>query len=244
MTAKTPPKAVKPVDGVAAVSAPTVLTLKTAVILGAGYTCYDLWHWSNGLLTDHIRDFTGKDCSEKEMLAYLLSDKTDSVLFALKYAKERRITDSMFFDAVIDSSKKGDEILTEPALAYFRETASSDQVYYDSIIRLFSEADSKKRLIILQALIADTQKPVAGFYDRLCDYLPQLESYYEVHLFLSMMEKRNASSSQLIEKAVELLKHPKFFVSRRAYGFLDKQTLPANLQKPVDAYFTKNQDRL
>ena len=244
MTAKTPSSPGKPVDGVAAVSQPTVLTLKTAVIIGAGYTCYDLWHWSNGLLTGHIRDFTGKHCSEKKLITYLTSASNDSALFALKYSRKRRITDANFFEAVIDRAGKGDETLIKPALAYLRETAPTDQTYYDSIVSLFSEADSKKRLLILEAVVSDPQTPVVGFYDQLCDYLPELESYYEVHLFLNLMEKRNGSSSKVAEKATELLKHPKFFISRRAYWYLEKQTLPVNLKKSAEAFYIKNKDRL
>ncbi len=57
--------------GVDAVSSPTILTLKTAVIVGAGYTCYDLWHWANGLLTDHIRNLTGTGSSVPKLRTYL-----------------------------------------------------------------------------------------------------------------------------------------------------------------------------
>lgn len=244
MIAKAPANPAKPVDGIAAVSQPTILTLKTAVIIGAGYTCYDLWHWSNGLLTNRIRDLTGKDCSEEQLLAYLKNKKTDSALFALKYSRGRKISNQRFIDAVIERSKKGNEALIKPAIAYLREAAPSEQDYYDSIVSLFAEADSKKRLIILEALMSDNQKPVAGFYDQLCDHLPELDSYFEVHLFLNLMEKHNKNSSRVSEKTIELLKHPKFFVSRRAYWYLEKQTLPENLQQQVDAYFKKNKDRL
>ena len=244
MTAKTSSKVTRQSAGVDGVSGATILNLKTAVILGAGYTCYDLWHWSNGLLTDHIRDLTGKDSSKKKLQAYLASDDTDSALFAMEYMKKRRIADQASFDAVIARSRKGHETLIKPTLAYLRETTPSDQVYYDSIVSIFSAADSKQRLLIIEALIADTQKPVAGFYDRLCVYLPELESYYEVHLFLKLMEKRNAASAKVAMKAAGLLKHQKFFVSRRAYWYLEKQKLSADLRKLVDAYHDKNEDRL
>ncbi|NOX99822.1 MAG: hypothetical protein GXP30_08855 [Verrucomicrobia bacterium] len=247
MTAKAAPKlSTSDADdaGVAAVSQPTILNLKTAVILGAGYTCYDLWHWSNGLLTEYIRDFTGKDCSDKKLRSYLESADTDSTQFALKYAKKRQLTEPSFFNAVIKRSKSGSEKLITPALAYLKQAAASNQIYDDSIISLFSEADSKKRLLILEALSAESQKHLPGFYDALCDYLPTLESYYEVHLFLNLMNKKNPGSAKVAEKAAELLKHEKFFVSRRVYAYLEKQSLSADLQKQVTAYLEKNKDRL
>ncbi|MFV1994747.1 MAG: hypothetical protein ACC661_04870, partial [Verrucomicrobiales bacterium] len=244
MTAKAPARPKKSSTGVDGVTGATVLTLKSAVILGAGYTCYDLWHWSNGLLTDHIRDFTGVDSSEKKLRDYLASDDTESALLALEYFRKRRIADRASVDAIIAKCRTGDEALLVPTLAYLRETAPSDQVYYDSIVSLFSAPESKKRLLILDHLASDGQKPVAGFYDRLCEYLPELESYYEVHLFLNLMEKRNAASAVVAKKAAKLLKHEKFFVSRRAYEHLEKRRLPADLQKLVDAYYDENKDRL
>ncbi|MFV1994718.1 MAG: hypothetical protein ACC661_04725 [Verrucomicrobiales bacterium] len=244
MTAKPPPKPAKSSAAVDGVSGATVLTLKTAVILGAGYTCYDLWHWSNGLLTDHIRDFTGKNSSEEQLQAYLAKDDIESTLLALEYLGKRRISSPELTDMVIARSKDGDGILLVSALAYLRETAPSDQAYYDSIVSIFSATDSRKRLLILDVLSKESQQPVAGFYDRLCDYLPELESYYEVHLFLELMEKRNPASAVVAVKAAELLQHEKFFVSRRAYWYLEKRTLPANLRKLVDAYYDANKDRL
>ena len=258
MTAKAPQRSKKSdkssaaVDGV---SGATVLTLKTAVIIGAGYTCYDLWHWSNGLLTDHIRDFTGKNSSKEKLMAYLAAKDTDSVIFSLEYLRKRRIADKASFNAVVTRCKQGNETLLKPTMAYLSETAAEPGDYYDAIIKLFAESDSKKHLLILESLMSDKnkagdgvtesdQKLLSEFYDRLCDYLPGLESYYEVHLFLTLMEKKNAGSSTVVEKAADLLKHKKFFVSRRAYWFLEKQNLPEDVRKRVDAYYSENEDRL
>lgn len=244
MITKAPSKPEKQVDGVAAVSQPTVLSLKTAVIIGAGYTCYDLWHWANGLLTQHIRDFSGRDSSKEKLLAYLASDDTGEAYFALEYLGKRRIADRAVFAAVIARCKEGDPSLVTPTLAYLHQAAPSDQAYCDSMMSLFSVPDSKKRLLILKELMSGSRKPVADFYDRFCDYLPSLESYFEVHLFLTLMEKQNPGSTKVVEKATELLKHKKFFVSRRAFWFLEKQRLPAGLQESVDEYGRENGDRL
>lgn len=247
MTAKAPAKQAESDTAdpkVAAVSQPTILNLKTAVILGAGYTCYDLWHWSNGLLTDHIRDFSGKDCSQQQLLAYLKSEDTDSTLFALKYARIRRLTDVTFTSSAISRAQKGSPSLVLPTLLYLKQSSASQKAYDASVVSIFSVSDSKKRLLILEDLMLSTQPPHQGFYDELCDYLPDLQSYYEVHLFLSLMDEKNSSSSKVAKKAAELLKHPKFFVSRRAYAFLKKQTLPPDVQQQANAYFTKNKERL
>ncbi len=247
MTAKAPAKqaAGDTADPkVAAVSQPTILNLKTAVILGAGYTCYDLWHWSNGLLTEHIRNFSGKDCSQQQLLSYLASEDTDSTRFALKYARIRNITATAFITSAISRAQKGSPTLIPPTLAYLKQVAASQKAYDNAIVSIFSVTDSKKRLLILEYLMSSAQPPHQGFYDQLCVYLPDLQSYYEVHLFLNLMDKKNSLSSKVTKKAAGLLKHPKFFISRRAYAYLKEQKLSADLQQQVDAYFTKNKDRL
>lgn len=231
-------------EGVAAVSAPTVLTLKTAVILGAGYTCYDLWHWSNGLLTDHMRDFTSKDSSLKKILNYLSSDDDHSALFALQALQQRKISQQDVFKKVITRSQQGDPSLMESSLAYLKENATNTASYEQALVHLFAEQNTKKRLFILEKLTADPPATTGGFYNQLSSYLPQLTTYIEVHLFFKLIEENQAQSPLITQRATQLLNHKKFFVSRRAYSYLKKQKLDADLQKVVDEYQEKHKDRL
>ena len=82
------------------------------------------------------------------------------------------------------------------------------------------------------------------FCERLCDHLPGLKTYYEVHLFLNLMHRRHPGSPKVTRQTAELLDHDKFLVSRRAYQHLATQELPADLRKRLDAYADKHRDRL
>jgi hypothetical protein len=230
--------------GVDAVSGPTILTLKSAVVIGAGYTCYDLWHWSNGLLADHIRSLTGTGSSKEKLHAFLSSGDTSAALLAIKHLGERGINDRATLDAILASATKGHEDLVNPTLAYLGKAAPGEEVRDDAILRLFAGTGSKQRVLILDALTDSPAKRTPAFHDRLCDHLPSLETYYEVHLFLTLMEAKNPSSPKVLQKTAKLLDHEKFFVSRRAYQHLAKHTLPEDIQRRVDAYAEEHQDRL
>ena len=122
----------------------------------------------------------------------------------------------------------------EPALNYLSHTKG----YPGAVVQILAAADSDTRVALLEHL---TKNPISDstFHDRLCDYLPTLGTYFEVHLFLSMIKSQKA-----IEKALPLLKHEKFFVARRAFWYLDEQELPDPIRKKVDAFYEAHEARL
>ena len=217
------------VDGV---SGATVLTLKDNVVLGAGYCCYDLWHWANGGAVAEIRALSAKTISPKQLQAYLRSDDQAKILFALETLSTRKLHDSATVAAAIAATRA--KPLVEPALIYLRQTAD----FPEAFIQIFAKADSDTRVALLENLQA---APIAdsAFHDRLCDYLPNLDTYLEAHLFF-----RTIKSKRAIEQALPLLKHQKFFVARRAFWYLDEQDLPDPIRDQVDAFYDAHEDRL
>jgi uncharacterized protein YjiS (DUF1127 family) len=220
----------KAVDGV---SGATVLTLKNNVVLGAGYCCYDLWHWANGATVAQIRALTARSISPTALQAYLRSEDQAQVRFALEALSTRQLRDSATVEAVIAAPLA--KPLVEPALAYLRAAAPD---FPDAFLQIFAKADSDTRVALLEQLQAH---PIAdsAFHDRLCDYLPSLASYLEAHLFFRVIRSRRA-----IEQTLPLLQHEKFFVARRAFWFLDEQDLPAAIRDRVDAFYDAHEDRL
>ncbi|MFT5131421.1 MAG: hypothetical protein ACI8W8_005057, partial [Rhodothermales bacterium] len=121
-----------------------------------------------------------------------------------------------------------------PGLSYLRQADN----YPDAVIQIFAKADSDTRVALLEYL---QKNPIAdsAFHDRLCDYLPQLDTYFEVHLFLNFIR-----SAKAVPNALPLLGHEKFFVARRAFSYLDEQDLPNEIRAKVDAFYAKHEDRL
>ena len=234
-------KAKSAVDGVAGA---TVLTLNSTVVVGAGYTCYDLWHWANGEVSQIIRQKSGQAFSVSKLKELLQNKKVDTVQFAITYLKERQVFDQTTVNAVIESMKIGGDELIESAVAYLKKASKTPADYFRSLQQIFVDCSSNKRVFILTSITEDSQLPSASFYDLLSKSIPDLKSYHEVHIMLTLFEKRKAWSPEIENNVVELLNHPKFFFSRRAYWFLKKNKVSAVNQPKVDAFFKKHQLRL
>ena len=234
-------KAKSAVDGVAGA---TVLTLNSTVVVGAGYTCYDLWHWANGEVSQIIRQKSGESFSVAKLKKLLQSEKVDTVQFAISYLKERKVFDQSTVNAVVASMKTGGDELIEAALPYLKAASKTPADYFKSVYDIYADCSSDKRVFILTALTADSTLPSSEYYDLLSSKISDLKSYHEVHLLLTLFEKRKAWSLEIEKNVISLLDHPKFFFSRRAYWFLKKNKVSSENKPKVDAYFKKHQLRL
>ena len=229
---------------VGGVSGATVLTLRSTVVVGAGYTCYDLWHWANGEVADIVRDLSGETFSPRALRRFLIDGDDHAKRFALTQLARRGATGPETVSAVIAGAKDADDALTEPILATLRAAAADPAAYHDALADLVANGTGGQRVAILTDLARSSQAPPAGFLDQLSESLPEFESYYEIHLFLNLMQQRNPGSEVVARNTAPLLKHEKFFAARRAYWYLSEQELPETLQAQVDAFRKRHADRL
>jgi hypothetical protein len=240
MTGK-PSKKSAAVDGVVGA---TILTLKDAVVIGAGYCCYDLWHWANGEVASIVRGLSAEESSAPKLFEYLASGDDDAVSFAMDALSERKIYSKAAIQAVVATLKSGSDTLMDSGMAYLKVACPTAERYCEALKTIFADGSSKQRSLIIEALGAESLQPPAGFLDALSVYLPKLESHHEVHLFLTLMEKRNAGSQVTAKHAAKLLSNEKFFIARRAFWYLEKQTLEGDVKTQVDAFLKKHEDRL
>jgi hypothetical protein len=96
--------------------------------------------------------------------------------------------------------------------------------------------------LILQELAAQPDLAAATL-ERLTGKLKQLP-YYPTHLILKLLETRKFASEKTLGDVAALLEGDNFFIARRAYEHLNKQKLDADAQKRVDAFRSRNRDRL
>jgi hypothetical protein len=229
--------------GVDGVSGATVLTLKSNVVVGAGYCCYDLWHWANGEVADIVRAQSGQRFSEAALKKLLNSDKDAAISFALVHLRKRKLFDRETAIAVARSMRRASDKLIDPALTYLKAAAPNDAAYYDDIVIIFSDCSEEKRVHIITSLSDDKRIP-KNVYDRLSSAMPKFNSHHELHLLLALITSRGAGSDEINQNAARLLKHKKFFVARRAYWYLKKQTLSPDVKAQVDAFHKKHRLRL
>jgi len=226
------------------VSGATILTLKNDVIIGAGYTCYDLWHIANGTVGDHIQELTGKDSSVEVLKNYLNSEDTLESAFAIESLQKRKIGNTEISKAVMVRALKGDESLVLPTMVYFKEASPNKEGYRKSLLEFFNKATSSQRVLFLGKLLPEPPKAAPEFYETLCENLGSLETFYETQLFFRLCERQKVSPEALIPQAVKLLSHPNFFVQRRAFDYLNSKQCSPEVTAVLDAYYKKNKKRL
>ena len=101
-----------------------------------------------------------------------------------------------------------------------------------------------KRLQFLEALKESTQDMPAGCLDRISGWLARADSYYEVHLVLSLLERKNSPSEQAFSGAMLQLESSNPLVVRRSYRYLKAQTLNDSQKGTLEAFEQQHPDRL
>ena len=230
-------------EGIDAVTRPTVLTLKNNVVIGAGYSCYDLWHWANGEVAGIVRSLTGNTLSPAALEAILSSQDKQAVAFALTQLGQRKLFSPQTVERVVTNVPTVYDELVIPALGYLKAALPDEPVYYSTLAGVFEDCSEEKRIIILGLLAKNKEEFPKGALDQLSSALPKFNSHHELHLFLNLVTSRQADSETISRNVASLLSHRKFFVARRAYWYLEKQELPKALQAKVDTFYRKHEDR-
>lgn len=233
-------------EEVDAVTKATPLFYQNTVVSGAVYTCYTLWYWANGDVTKKIRRLTEKSCTSEQLLRYVNGGAEKLRVFGMEQLAKRGVYDQKAVDAVIACAGQGEALLAEAASDYFESSLAKrgGAIYYSAMERLFAQADTGKRILYLRSLTEVKTKAPTEFYDRMAAWLPQLESYFEVHLLLTLLEKRALDLDETVKQSLVVLDNKNFLIARRAFWFLDKQSLTAMQKERVDAFRAKFGDRL
>ena len=231
-------------EGVDAVTRPTLLTLKDSVVIGAGYSCYDLWHWANGEVPQILRSLSGQALSLSALEKLLTEKESPTISFALDHLTKRKQFGQETIEKVIGSLQNGHTDLVDPALGYLKAAHPKDSDYYTTLTKVFDQSDEEKRVLLLRRLTENKEGFPAGALDQLSTVLPMFASHHELHMFLNLVTKNKAESETISHNVAHLLSHRKFFVARRAFWYLNDQDLPKDLQSKVDAFKEKYKERL
>ena len=232
-----------PVD---AISAPTMLSKQSTVVVGAAYTCCTLWHWSHGKVCDVIRDMTVQASDKQDFVRYLESDKDEYGTFALEQLRTQNLFDPQIIAAVVQVLRHGSEKLTDAALEYLAKASTETGV--DSFFCCSEDeclqTNSRKRVQFLEALRDTTRDFPAGYLGQFGGWLARANSYYEVHLLLTLLERQSPPSEETIRGAMALLESDDSLVVRRSYRYLKAQELAPSQQKQLEAFEQQHSDRL
>ncbi len=227
-------------------SGATLLSDQSAIVPGAVYTCYTLWHWVNGEIPGIIREISASEIKTEQLSEWLRNGSEPQMLFSMKLLAERKTFEKPADEAVVTAAENGSMELASAALDYFRAMAEvkGTETYFSAVERLFAGASGEKRVLILGALTSVELVPPEAFSDWLSAYLSELENYYEVHLMLNLFGAQERCSETVIRNTLPLLERPSFLVGRRAFNFLKDKPLTPDQQAQVNAFGTKYANRL
>ena len=138
--------------------------------------------------------------------------------------------------------KNGNDDLVSRAVKYLKE-ADGIVPYKDSFCKLMALSISGINLYLIESLY-EYEKPPEDFVIAVSQHIHNFKKYQELHRFLTYLEDRNISNPQLLDNILKLLKHPKFFFSRRAYYFLENNFSGDKLKNELKEYYEKHEVRL
>ena len=237
------PVAVVPgVDGVDALTTPTPTTVKDSVIEGAAYTSWALWRWANGEIVPKLRRITEERCTPEYLKQLLGSEDRRHVDYALAYVTEKHPTEGQFVEDVVRILETGEREQITQAIAFLEKAIPDKQKLYTQLIESCTRMRAADCPMVLQRLADDPDLP-SDTLEALTEQVSELP-YFPVHLILRMLEQREFTSPAAIANVAALLDSDDFFVARRAYEHLAQQDVGAELQRKIEAFREKNQDRL
>ena len=233
-------------DDVDAVTKPTPLFYQNSVVKGAIYTCYTLWHWVNGDAAKKILELTSKTCSHEHLMRYVNEGSDKFFIFAVEQLGDRGVFDEATASAIIKRANEGRAVYMQGALSYFElaQMKGAQEFYYNAIMQFFAEGNSQKRTLCLRSLGESGQSGSDEFYKKMAGFLPELGSYFEVHLLLNILEAHNPDSVEIMKQVEKVLENDNFLIARRAFWFLEKRKLSEAQAKTVEAFRVKYESRL
>lgn len=135
-----------------AVTGATPATIKNAVVEGAVYSSYALWHFVNGSAKDSIRAFTLRIYSEKMGNRMLESNNFETQLFALRQMEVNEIEGraKLLFRVIQKSSP-----LIRAYVINIAPLPFLDQEANSQFVSLFPELDGYSKSIFLARIISE-----------------------------------------------------------------------------------------
>ena len=221
----------------------TILELGDSVsVKGAALTCYTLWHWANGPITDSIRQISAKSLSDSQLRNYLDSVDNQYKIFALEQFEVRRLYDSLTLKSAIHQFKKAENNLSKLILDYIEHTP--DSVFFEALLNLLQIGDNEQRLLCLNRMIQKKVDPPFDYFDQLAPILLQSGSYQLIDVYLNIVERKTIISDQLIPEVLILLEEENFLIARRAFYFLKSAGLDDSQEKVCSEFYLKYKDSL
>ena len=90
-------------------------------------------------------------------------------------------------------------------------------------------------------MLLNLEKELPGtLFDKMSEVIAGAKTYYELHLFLRLVEKHEHVSQPILTQTSQLLESTNFFIARRAFWYLEKQTLDSQVEARMQIFREKS----
>lgn len=135
-----------------AVTGATPKTIKNAVVEGAVYSSFTLWHFINGAVKDSMAAYTRSIYSDRIAMRLLKSENYESQLFALKQWSETdyELHTDLLFQVIKQSAPLVRAYIITKAPLPFKSMGKNK-----ALVAIFPDLDAYSKSILLNRILAD-----------------------------------------------------------------------------------------
>ncbi len=225
-------------EKVDAVTGATRETIKNAVVPGAVYSSYTLWHVVNGEIPSSIRKYTEPYRGPVLISKFLLSDNYHYHYNALDYLISEGYEGHLA--ELMEMLEKSDPFVTRLAVSQFPQTWMDDADFQLAVTKLMDRFDYRAQEIWLNRMmdvrvLEETLEQLTGNPDRF--------SQYQLHQVLNLCDKnRSRLSNASIARLGSLLQHDSEAVALGTYQILEKLAIENKNARKILKNYEKSQD--
>lgn len=229
-------------EGVDALAGATIALDVNSYVKGAVWTCYTLWHWTNGNIYNEIRNITGTKKTQEDLIKMLHGSDLKNKQFALEQILRRKHQDANTTREVMNLVSLQNKKLNKGIAKYISILSPND--FFKTIGVLTTTKNTRTTLFALRVLSESDKTLPQEFLQELSKNVVHWDSYEQVNLFFSILEKNKIDSKKINGTLLPLLEAENFLIGRRTFWYLSERNLPLEGKKTVMAFYDKNAKKL
>ncbi len=203
-----------------AVTSATPQTVQEAVVPGAAYTSWVLWHWVNGEIVDQLSTLTLSYCDNGYLVYCLQLQDPQFTEFALRQIIEGDSFDSQVREACFQTLETSDRANSQLALQVLTTKISNREELHRRLIKLIGVKGGSSDLIL--NYFKNLSEAPPSLWEQLAEQLGQISAYQDVHAVLNLLQSRSEKTESIRAAVASLLDRDNRFIVRRAREFLEK----------------------
>ena len=225
-------------EKVDAVTGATHETIKNAVVPGAVYSSYTLWHLVNGEIPSAIQKYTGSYRGPALISKFLLSDNYHYHYNALDYLLS--VGYEGHLGELIEMLEKSDPFVTRFAVSQFPQNLLDNEQFQLAVTKLMDHFDYRAQEMWLDRMVyvrvrGETLEQLTSNADRF--------SQYQLQQVLKLCDNnRSHLSDASIAQLGSLLLHDSEAVALGTYQILEKLAMENKQARKILRHYEKSQD--